>query len=792
MRWCITLLAFALLLLNLPEARPADKPPEGPTLARVVVTGINQGGATSSLFIGGKGKRTHIEVSSQIFKLSDKSALLVVINHKGKGKRTLLNIGKTYAAQGRLVVEGPGVETGPFRLWTEGMLAVKDKKRVVLLADSITLIDEKNKASFPAPGKAVVEGKAVCGKRDLKLTAAPTLSISNGKTPIVFSGKKAETDAAGKGVIRATGALSVDAKWLIRLDAEALETGIKLSAARLVEDAIEALGGSLERDKGGLVVGVSLASADVTDAALAHLKTFPKVERLDLSDSRVTDEGMAAVKGLGELQSLALARTAITDKGLAQLKGLTKLRELAFDETKVTDAGLKHLEGLTKLETLALSKDSATVKGLEALNRLPALKSLSLQNNQIDDAILGGLVRTGLLRMVSSARRLKEGRPTGLEEITSLNLRSAPVTDAGLEHLKGLKNLKTLDLTNTKVGDAGLAHLKGLDELVTLYLYGTKVKGPGLENLSGLKKLNSLLMSNSQLTDQMIAALVKANKLHAQSRATKSGGRPAGITEITSLTLSETPITDAGLAHLKGAVNLQTLNLYKTQVKGPGLENLKGLTKLTSLYVSNTQITDDTLGALIKANKLHALSRATKFGDGRPTGLADIHYLNLLETPITDAGLKHLTGLTNLQSLNLQKAKVKGPGLAHLKGLTKLNSLYLSNDEITDDALAALVKADQLHALSRATGGPRRPAKMADVLYLTLEGTAITDAGLAHLKGLTGLISLNLRNTAVSDAGLKHLKGLTKLRVVVLHKTKVTAGGADELQKALPKVKIYR
>jgi internalin A len=40
----------------------------------------------------------------------------------------------------------------------------------------------------------------------------------------------------------------------------------------------------------------------------------------------------------------------------------------------------------------------------------------------------------------------------------------------------------------------------------------------------------------------------------------------------------------------------------------------------------------------------------------------------------------------------------------------------------------------------------------------------VTDAGLAHLAGLTSLQELNLWDTQVTDAGLAHLAGLTSLQ----------------------------
>jgi hypothetical protein len=70
--------------------------------------------------------------------------------------------------------------------------------------------------------------------------------------------------------------------------------------------------------------------------------------------------------------------------------------------------------------------------------------------------------------------------------------------------------------------------------------------------------------------------------------------------------------------------------------------------------------------------------------------------------------------------------------------------------------------------------------------HLDLRRTRITDAGLVHLKGLTRLEQLDLRRTQVTDAGLVHLKGLPQIRMLDVWGTQVTDEGVTELQEALP------
>jgi mono/diheme cytochrome c family protein len=118
-------------------------------------------------------------------------------------------------------------------------------------------------------------------------------------------------------------------------------------------------------------------------------------------------------------------------------------------------------------------------------------------------------------------------------------------------------------------------------------------------------------------------------------------------------------------------------------------------------------------------------------------------------TNVTDGTLAPLKDVVTLVDLNLAGTRVTDAGLTGLDGLTNLVTLHL-------------------------------------------EHTKVTDAGLAHLKNLTHLSYLNLFDTSVTDKGLEQLKGLSNLKHLYVWQTKVTDQGVTDLQKALPKVQIYR
>jgi hypothetical protein len=79
---------------------------------------------------------------------------------------------------------------------------------------------------------------------------------------------------------------------------------------------------------------------------------------------------------------------------------------------------------------------------------------------------------------------------------------------------------------------------------------------------------------------------------------------------------------------------------------------------------------------------------------------------------------------------------------------------------------------------------------MKNLKRLYLQNTAVTDAGLGQLKGLSGLEYLNLYGTKVTNAGLQKLAGLGNLKKVFVWQTKVTKPGADAFRKKVPGAEV--
>jgi tetratricopeptide (TPR) repeat protein len=208
----------------------------------------------------------------------------------------------------------------------------------------------------------------------------------------------------------------------------------------------------------------------------------------------------------------------------------------------------------------------------------------------------------------------------------------------------------------------------------------------------------------------------------------------------TSLILNDERLDDAGLAHIRGLVNLESLEIHG-RFSDAGLAHLEPLTNLKELRIQERVIIPApaepppgiTDAGLAHLERLAHLVELTLFAPGA----------------IHDAGLAHLAALGSLEHLVLIGAELHGPGLAHLRGLTRLRVVNLAN-------------------------------------------TPLDDAGLAHLPPLASLQTLDLADTKVSDAGLVHLRKLTGLRALDVARTEVTEAGIERLMRVLPELKASR
>ena len=150
-----------------------------------------------------------------------------------------------------------------------------------------------------------------------------------------------------------------------------------------------------------------------------------------------------------------------------------------------------------------------------------------------------------------------------VEYLVMLNLDNSPINDEGLGFLRNLTMLRHLSLSNTFVSDEGLATIvKQHPQLSFLRLDQTTVGDAGIAHLPELKQLVELSLWQVPMGDEGCRHLAR-------------------VTSLRRLSLDETPVTDRGIEHLRGLKDLQRISLWQTQVTDEGVARLqKALPKL--------------------------------------------------------------------------------------------------------------------------------------------------------------------------------------------------------------------
>jgi Leucine-rich repeat (LRR) protein len=278
-----------------------------------------------------------------------------------------------------------------------------------------------------------------------------------------------------------------------------------------------------------------------------------------------------------------------------------------------------------------LRKAEVTAELLQQLGELKSLRTLNVSGTGFSDELAGML-------------------STAFPQLTNLDVRSCPISDAALSEIAKCAGLRVLRLSGkenrTTVSDDGLAALAPLKSLKVIALDDLWIGKPGLEHLSVLASLEEVYLSATIVDDEAVGVLARFPRLR-------------------KLRLARTNITDAALASLSACGQLEELDLSEiSTLTDAGMPSLAAIKSLKKLNLWRVQISDT--GALALAP------------------LVNLQWLNLDNTKLSDAGLPVLREMTQLTFLHLgstQVTEVGAPALFHLKSLKDL--------KITRTALAA-------------------------------------------------------------------------------------------------------
>ncbi len=245
---------------------------------------------------------------------------------------------------------------------------------------------------------------------------------------------------------------------------------------------------------------LDLSLSLITDAGMARLKPLDNVTDLNLfAVEHITDAAIASIRGWKKIERLNLRGTDITDTSLQYIGGMTSLRSLDVSGTQITNNGMEYLAGLRDLEELRIGGNKVTGSGLHVLKVLPRLKKLSLNGSQ----------KRNSGTWAASLNDNDMDTIASLSGLQWLDLGGVKVTDLGAAKLKRLPALRALDLSRTRVSAAGL---EGFENLERLSLWrAARIDDTAAAPLARMKRLATLDLSETKVTAEGAAAIAHAN-----------------------------------------------------------------------------------------------------------------------------------------------------------------------------------------------------------------------------------------------------------------------------------------
>jgi Leucine-rich repeat (LRR) protein len=492
--------------------------------------------------------------------------------------------------------------------------------------------------------------------------------------------------------------------------------GLEIAQGDVTDEGFQSLAGLTSlRD-------LRLSQAQVTDRRLEQLSALSRLNSLTLEKSEVTDAGLSAVARLRNLRSFEIASGKLHGDGLAQLAGLP-LNSLVVEAEHFDDAGIAAIGKLPHLYYLELRKTplrSLRLRGLDGLSALDLSGNSSLI--AVDLRELHGLYQ---LRINSGAeRRGKAAQPNvqlgGANRLIDLSLDGAALGPNELNVRRG--NLGFIDLNHVQFLGSPSLDMSNQPGLRSLSVGSSNVAAICMADDPNLHYIK--FFRNSQLTTFRLERLSELEEvsLSGSSRLAASDLLKdlAGVSSLRHLALNDVSLSGRDMVALGSLTKLETLDLSRCNIADESLDQLKNLAALKTLLLSQTPLSDEAVAAFQQSHPLLTIvdfeSKKSAVSDLRRQAARVRNRLsreivcNVDPAKLRDEDFACLADVDSLETLDLSQTHLTDAGLKHLLRLSKLKSLAVRRTNLTDAAVRTL---QQLPAL----------------IHLNIDGTLITVEG---------------------------------------------------------------
>ncbi|WP_158264921.1 hypothetical protein [Blastopirellula marina] len=243
---------------------------------------------------------------------------------------------------------------------------------------------------------------------------------------------------------------------------------------------------------------LKLGHEKLSDRSVDALARIPRLRRLTFNETEITPEQLRRLAKSDSIEMLSLDRGSSTDAHLAQLPLFPKLEEVSiwpsfYNPSRATsDNGIKSLASIKGLKVLAVnSAPNITDEAFANINRFRNLESLQISYLQLSDKSLAHIARATSLR----------------ELILRSDGETPRISSNGIKQLHPLKNLIRLELQGAGIDDRCIPTIAQLPNLEELYLSQTSVTDTGLASLKDSPSLACIVDSHNQITPKGLKAI---------------------------------------------------------------------------------------------------------------------------------------------------------------------------------------------------------------------------------------------------------------------------------------------
>ncbi|MDZ4404920.1 c-type cytochrome domain-containing protein [Prosthecobacter sp.] len=483
------------------------------------------------------------------------------------------------------------------------------------------------------------------------------------------------------------------------------------------------------------------------DAGLEPLAPIAdKIASLDIARSKVTDGGLKALAAMKNLKELHLEGTGIGDAGLDHLKGLAELEYINLYNTKVTDAGVAKLAGLGKLKAIYLWQSGVTKVGVVALKAKLPNAHINTGWTAEDDAKPVAVAATAPAAAApAAAKPAAAPAPAAAKPAAPA---AAPAAGGKLNAAIADKAIVYRDviapIMQAKcVGCHGEEKKKGKLQLHTFAAI-MKGGGDGANTVIAKNTKESLMLVRASLPTDDDEHMPPSDEpqLTKEEVALLKWWIETGASETASVAASKpTADVEGALAVLlakglpKAAAPAKVAKPKPAALTDAQKKQIAEITaKMQALNASLMPLAQDT-----EQLRLGVINAADKFGDKELALLdpiaAQIVWVDLARSQITDAAADTLAKMTNLERLHMENTKVSDAALAKLAALQNLEYLNLYGTKTTDGGIAKLAAAKGLKKLFVwQTGVTQNGAKALEAQLPGLKvNVGLTEAEIAKL-----------------------------------------------------------